>query len=47
MGKINQKYLEKFKNSIGSDAYEMYQGFKERLNTQTQDNNRFAFFIDF
>lgn len=47
MGKINQKYLEKFKNSVGDRAYEMYQGFKERLNTRSQDNNKFAFFIDF
>lgn len=47
MGKINQKYLERFKNNIGADAYEMYQDFKKRLNTQSTDNNKFAFFIDF
>jgi len=49
IGRINQKYLDRFKKNIGSEAYSRYQDFKRDFNNKMANdpNNQFPFLVEF
>lgn len=47
MGKLNQKYMEKFKTLIGSGAFDEYQKLKSSFNRELTLKNKKELLIDF